>query len=277
MAIITQKTSEGIIAVDQLKNPKEHEILYLVIGTANQEEAFEAVLADAPEKVGHLVCSGCRFEKYTGVGMEITATYEEAEDTLEPGDAAASGLTGTNISVSFDSTGGTEHIIQAREDALICGSEEGAKTSPRPGKMIGWDGITSQCDGVDIVIPYPRKTIVRRYSGISTSFENLVIDMTGTINADKFMGRDPGEVLFLGASWTDGGNGPFDASFFFAIKPNETGTVQGKKYTKKGWEYIWRISKTTAKENQPPEIKVLGEYISRVYRETTFKKLGLHV
>lgn len=277
MALKVMKTVEGTAVVDANLLAKEYEILYLVTGAKNRNEAFKAVYEDAPDKVDSLVKSGCRFEKFNGDSMEVTVLYEKPEDDASGTAGTTSGLVGTNISVSFDSTGGSEHIVQAREDALICGSEEGAKTSPKPGKMIGWDGISNQYNGVDIVIPYPRKTVVRRYSNISTSFENLVIDMTGTINSDKFMGRDPGEVLFLGATWTDDHSGPFDASFFFAIKPNETGTVQGKKYTKKGWEYIWRITKTMAKENQPPEIKILGEYISRVYRETDFKKLGLHV
>lgn len=282
MAIIVTKTAEGTSAVTAgTLTAEEHEILFLVTGTANRSEAFEAVEREAPEKIDHLVRRRYRFERYTGSTMEITAVYEQAEDPLEPGDAAVSGLTTQKARISFDTSGGTQHITTSKERPTGYSSDPKKPPVKNPGFSIGWNGKSgkdAEYAGVDIIVPNVRKVVVQTIPRPNTAYENLVIDMTGTVNADKFLGREPGEVLLLGVSWDDNGDEPVTATYNFAIRKNENTNVHGIEIVKKGWEYVWDIIKTKKEtEASDVEVTVEGIFVSRVYTETTFKKLGIRV
>lgn len=286
MAIAVIKTAEGESVVDSNLRATEHEILYLVSGARNRQEAFQAVRDAAPDKVDELVKRRYRFEKFNGDSMEVTAIYEEPEEDGGTDDPA-SGLVTARARISFDTSGGTQHITTSREPPVGYGPEPGTKPAKDPRSSIGWNGNPGNPEyaGVDIVVPNVRKVVTQTISKPSTAYENLVIDMTGTVNSDKFLGREPGEVLFLGASWNDEGENPVQATYNFAIRRNEKEKdVHGVKITKKGWEYVWEIIKVKSDpksekdtKNSPIKVTVEGIYVSKVYEEKPFRKLGIRV
>lgn len=281
MAIAVIKTAEGESVVDSNLRATEHEILYLVSGARNRQEAFQAVRDAAPDKVDELVKRRYRFEKFNGDSMEVTAIYEEPEEDGGTDDPT-SGLVTARARISFDTSGGTQHITTALATLAKYSPGPGGSLMKDPGSSIGWNGKTggeAEYAGVDIVVPNVRKVVTQTISKPSTAYENLVIDMTGTVNSDKFLGRDPGEVLFLGASWNDEGENPVQATYNFAIRRNEVGKdVHGVKCTKKGWEYVWDIIKTKKEtDTSPVVVTVEGIYVSKVYEEKPFRKLGIRV
>lgn len=276
MPAIAIKTTEGESTVKSgTLTAESHEILYVVSGAKSRAEAFAAVDSAAPSAVDKLVKKQLRFEKFTGNDMEVSAIYGEAEeDSQDPG--VLSSLVTAKAKVSFDTTGGTQHIVTARELPVRYGDYE-----YDPGYSIGWNGLSgndAEYAGVDIVVPNIRKVVTQTIRKPTTAYENIVIDLTGTVNQFQFLGRDPGEVLFLGASWSDEGGSSVNATYNFAIRRNEKNkSVHEYDIPNiKGWQYVWDIVRTKKEAlDSPIEVTVLGVFLSNVYKETDFRLLGI--
>jgi len=178
---------------------------------------------------------------------------------------------------SFDTTGGTQHITQAK-------SEKGygllGISPPSQFNVIGVDD--NGVNGVDIVTPqlqwqesydvpnaYVNATYVRGLAG-----------MTGTTNNAAFRGFDAGEVLFIGCSgsqeWDNQkGSGPWSLSYRFVASKNVTGeSIGGIFVDKGGHEYLW-----VRYENDVSGYSLLKKpkavYVNKVYRESNFALLGI--
>lgn len=234
---------------------------------------LDAVFEASPEAVGSANRETLSIDENRGNGVwSVEVSYNKNANAT-----GTIGINGNRASVSFDTSGGTEHITSSLSAPKKYGRE--GENIPDPGLLIGWrDKTKADCDGVDRVAPAMRKTVVQKMSHLSTSYENLLIDLTGTVNSNKFLGREPGEVLFMGASGSDPGEGYFDVTFNFAIQRNETVEIEGIKVEKKGWEYVWSISKPTIPEvGKPPKILIEGIYVSPIYKEADFRQLGLNV
>lgn len=265
MSVKVIKTAEGETAVTPGSLfAEEHEILYVVSGAPNRRTAFAAVDAEAPAKYDTLVKKRLRFEKYTGEDMEISVSYGRSE----------SNRMSDKAKVSFDTSGENQHIIKGK--ALVASSCPGTMKY-NPGPFIGWNGKSgseTEYTGIDIIVPHIRKTVVQTISKPTTSYENIVIELTGTVNSRNFLGRERGEVLFLGATWTSSGGNTVDATYHFAIRISEY--VKGLGIKKKGWEYLWEICNTGSETaNQPVSVGVAGIFLSQVYTESNFGKLGI--
>lgn len=231
-----------------------------------------------------LVKKQLRFEKFSGNDMEISAIYGEAEeDSNDPG--VLSSLVTAKAKISFDTSGGTQHIISSLNTVKYDPETYDPKTGLQSLSSfpIGWNGKYTKDDveyaGVDIIVSNIRKVISQTIRKPTTDYENIVIDLTGTVNDRDFLGRKRGEVLFLGASWTNEGGSTVNATYNFAIRRNENKpTVLNVAYPGevKGWEYIWSI--TNFKSVTPGgkiENEVKGIYVSQVYKERDFRLLGI--
>ena len=66
-------------------------------------------------------------------------------------------------------------------------------------------------------------------------------EITGKVNSDNIFGRQPGEVLFLGARGSDGTQAPATLSYSFAYEKNLSGLIYGaiNGVQKDGWDYLW--------------------------------------
>jgi len=205
------------------------------------------------------------------------------EDSQDPG--VLSSLVTAKAKVSFDTSGGTQHILTSKTAPTKKGPTQDGNgnfiTKYDPGFSIGWNGKTGQdaeYSGVDIIVPNIRKVVTQTIRKPTTAYENTVIDLTGTVNKFQFLGRDPGEVLFLGASWSDEGGSSVNATYNFAIRRNEKEIwVNDVLFDEiKGWEYVWNIintKKETIESNV--EVSALGVYVSKIYKETDFRLLGI--
>jgi len=83
--------------------------------------------------------------------------------------------------------------------------------------------------------------------------------------------------MFLGMSYSTPAKKAkkVTVSFNFAIQPNETGVKIGSRsVSKKGFEYVWAISKTVAGSGTP-KLEVEGIYVDQVCEYASFSGLGI--
>lgn len=251
------------------------EASYLVLGAESKSAAFAAVLDEAPLEEDGLIRRSVRFENFTGDGaMELTVVYEEPDET---DGGTISRDEESEPELSFDCSSGTKHIVRSLNQKKLY-------PSPDPGGMIGWNGKTgSDADfaGVDVGTATMRETYTKqmRSADLTTAYKRTIANLTNTVNSTSFKGWEAGEVLFLGASFSGGLAEEFiTVTFNFAIQQNERNVEvsDGLHVNKRGWEYIWTITKTVSEgENKAPRVKIINAIVDQVYRYEDFGKLKL--
>ena len=162
----------------------------------------------------------------------------------------------------FDTTGGTVHITQAKEEI----ARYPVGTAPNQLGAIAVDG--DEVKGTEIIIPAMKINV--QYShplGVVTlARAKFLSDMTGRTNTDTFLTFAPGEVLFLGARGSDGSQAEARVSYQFAMAANVTGQTIGgiAGVAKKAWEIAWiRYQDTITSDNPTRVAKYV--YVDRVY------------
>ena len=168
-----------------------------------------------------------------------------------------------NYTLSFDTTGGTLHITQAKES--IAKYPDVAATPPSHG-VIGVH--EEEIDGTDIIIPALKMSVDFEHPmGIITAARiKDLARWTGRTNSTPFFGFDPGEVLFLGATGSEGTDQPTSAQYQFAMSENLANQVIGgiAVSSKKGWE-IAHMTYVSDVEDDRPIMRVEFVYVERVY------------
>lgn len=177
-------------------------------------------------------------------------------------------------SLSFDTGGGTRHIVASKQTV----GRYGPKASAATGKMIGTtkDGV----EGVDIVVPEYRfsETHYFKDEDVTPAYKSTLFHMTGKVNSGNFRGLAPGECLFEGASGTRRGDGGWEITFKFAASPNQANLTIGDitGIAKKGWEYLWITVEDYVDEAIPAMIKrPVAVYVEQVYEVASFDLLGI--
>ena len=116
-----------------------------------------------------------------------------------------------------------------------------------------------------------------RLSRLTTAYKRTVASLVGKVNSSSFKGWSAGEVMFLGMSYSTPASGAEKVvvTYNFAIQPNESGVKIGDRMvSKKGFEYVWAISKTIA-ANGGPRMQLDGIYVDQVCEYASFSSLGL--
>jgi len=197
--------------------------------------------------------------------IEFTCTYEA--HSVDPGSWSWSGET----------FGGTVHITNSLEtikryDAAgntATGTSEA--TIPYYGRSIGLDE-SGNIAGTEIVIPAAKFNI--RFSHpqgfVSLAWFKQMVSLTGKTNSTNFLLWAPGEVLFLGASGSDGSNVDAQWEYSFAMSENASLTFGGSFATvsKKGWEYAWvkfKKSDRAVGSDKFPGVTPEFVFVERVY------------
>lgn len=254
----------------------EKEIGYLVTGASSRDAARLAVLAKAPESEDALPLKSIRFEGFSGdEAMEFSVVY----GALETASAGSSGSDEEEEpTVSFDCSGGTTHIVRSLNQRKL-------KSEPDPGGMIGWNGklgAEAEYSGVDVVSATMRETYTARMkpSRLTTAYKRTLANLTGKVNSDVFKGWKPGEVLFLGAGFSGSVSGSelITVTYNFAIQQNEANVpiFDGVRVNKKGWEYLWTISRTVADpETKANRVEIQNAFVDQVYAQADFGQLKL--
>jgi hypothetical protein len=138
--------------------------------------------------------------------------------------------------LSFDTTGGSVTIKCAKEHvATYPGSAKNHRGA------INVNG--KEVEGTEIVIPALKLTgHFTHPAGIITipQIKNLA-RLTGKTNSDNFLTFEPGEVLFLGCSGSEGTDSPTEIGYQFACSENlQSLVIAGISVAqKRGWDVIW--------------------------------------
>lgn len=111
----------------------------------------------------------------------------------------------------------------------------------------------NEAEGVETLVPVARFTV--RYAAsegiIDGAYQRAVEDLVGKVNADTYLNRPPGSLLFQGASGSERNDGSWEITFSFLYKPNVSAqagdppiVVGSGEYAvtipdKDGWDYLW--------------------------------------
>ena len=271
MARVELDYKEHVKSIDNIGKYLTVEIRYIVFEAANEDIALSAVLEIAPQSLSGLPLDSIEIEERCGMQtFKVNVVYAEKEkleiddddDDEEP-------------TVSFDCGGGSKHLLYSFSQKTVTGDKN-------PGGAIGWNGkVGDDCEitGVDIPTAQLRETYTKqmKLSKLSTSYKRKVAALVGKVNSGSFNGWSAGEVMFLGMSYITPNkkSKKVTVSFNFAIQPNESKVkIGGKNISKKGFEYVWAISKTVI-NNGKPQMQVEGIYVDQVCEYASFKSLGL--
>lgn len=169
----------------------------------------------------------------------------------------------------FDTTGGTVHLTQAKEEV----ARYPTATAPNQMGAIAVDG--DEVKGIEIVIPAMKINVQYKHpQGVITIAQaKFLASMTGMVNNDSFLTFSPGEVLFLGARGADGTLSEASVSYSFAMAANRSGLTIGgiAGVAKKGWEVSWiryQDTITTEGGDDNPTRVPKYVYVDRVYETT---------
>jgi len=184
---------------------------------------------------------------------------------------------GDEPTFSFDTTGGTQHITQSRQNISKTAASGAAPD------FKGAIGVTSNgVEGVDITVPVYAFTYTYYLEPerVTQGFRAQIFNLTGKVNSGSFRGFAAGEVLFLGATGSVRRGERWEITFRFAASQNRTNINVGgiTVPSKKGWEYLW--VKYAEQEDTAAQTLVqqpVAAYVERVYDEASFAPLEISV
>ena len=219
------------------------ELQYSVMEAADEAAALAALTADSPTTGGGLVRKNCRVEP-VGDGSSCwngTVTYG-----VTAGSKRLTSEEGSK-SLSFDTTGGTQHITQAKEHISTTYYE-----GDTPPDFQGAIGVTDDSvEGCDITVPVFSFSVTKYMSkaAMTAEYVGYLFTLTGKTNSEAVsitvngltLSFAVGELLFLGASGSARGDDSWEVTFRFAASPNATDIPVGgiTVPAKGGWEYLW--------------------------------------
>ena len=239
---------------------------YIVSGTQDVAAANTAVVAAVPGTYETALLKAVRLTRIGHAEWAAEVTY----NTREPREVG-------DVKVSFDTTGGTQHVTQS----LATTGYHGSGTFDFTPDFKGAIGVTKNgVDGVDIVVPSlsRQETHYFAVADVDDTYINAIADLTGKVNNATFRGRAAGEVLFLGASGQNIDSEKAEITFRFGISPNVTGLTVGDitGIAKKGWEYLWvRYEDHVDESNEALVKRAVNVYVERVYNNGDFSVLGI--
>jgi len=168
----------------------------------------------------------------------------------------------------FDTTGGTVHINQAKEELR----RYPVATAPNQLGAIAVDG--NEVKGIETIIPAMKINVQFKHplGVITLAKAKFLSNITGMTNSDAFLSFAPGEVLFLGARGSDGSDAEATINYQFAMAANVEGQTIGSiaGVAKRAWEVAWiryQDTITVAGGNDQPTRVAKYVYVDRVYDE----------
>ena len=147
-----------------------------------------------------------------------------------------------SYSWNFDTTGATIKITCAKEHVATY-RPTGATGSANPHQ--GTIGVTQdrKVEGADIIIPAFKLNVTFRFASgcVTLDYARLLAGATGFINSDYFLGFWPGELLFAGATGSDGSEAEAEVGYQFIGSQNASGLTIGNisSIAKNGHDYAW--------------------------------------
>ena len=272
MATLTEKIDSRETVMSERPSVTMH---YILDGTSDDITAKTLLLNSTPTLYDGLVRDECTLEPIfvdttTGTGKwDCTVQYIAPE--YQPPEVGES-------SFNFDTGGGTQHTTQSRE--TIASHAPPGKTAPDFKGAIGVTG--DSVEGVDITVPVYQfaETHFLPDAAVTPAYKLTLFALTGRVNQAIWKGFAAGEVLFLGASGSRRGLGPWEITYRFAASPNVSDLTVGEitGIDKKGWEYLW-VRYTDAEDTTAKALvkKPIAAYVERVYEDGDLSLLGIGV
>jgi hypothetical protein len=278
-------------------------ILWLCLGAASQDQAYDAALANAPPAVGNLIRSKVSVQEEAGaVGLyRLEVSYENVKPGNGPDAGKNPGASSPAASkspdahkdvgpeLSFSTGGGTEHIVIAKKTTGYARQKNGVpQQAPDVGNLIGLNFETGEVAGCDVLSRKCEFNITRRFATLQVGYLLHLFWATATLNADYFYGASAGEVLFQGGDGHYKGGDqeyPWTISGKFGYSPNQVGIDvigDGSLVVADagGWDYLWfGYSKTTVAVNGKniPVSRPTYAYVAEVYETSDFSLLAMNI
>jgi len=257
------------------------EATYIADGTEDDEAALTAVRNSVPSEQKGLPIDELEVTSREGQRIFlVTVTWKEEESSSgrKEDDDDEEDDDDNDVderTVSFDCGGGSMHLTHSYGQRIAYGTKDA-------GGAIGWNGKTGaemSITGVDVPTAQLRETYTRRMklSKITTSFKRKVAKLVGKVNSGTFKGWNPGEVMFLGMSYSCPAKKDTRVivTFNFAVQVNEEANVCGKRVSKRGFEYAWGLSSAGVGRTGAPTATVEAIYVDQVCLYDSFSALGL--
>lgn len=260
----------------------EIELQYQTRGALAMDAAVTQILADAPLTYTDPV-NGITLVRdqlyWEPLGREMDGTYPYSMRVMyvDPSRQDERRLLDTGeYKMSFDTTGGTAKFTTSKETVATFVRPDAAVGSYDFGQAINVSG--NEVQGIDVVIPAMKFTVSYRQpkATITDAYIKILEDLTGTVNSGTFYGRAAGEVLFLGASGSQGTASDPQIDYHFLRSRNITGQTIGEivNVAKKGHEVLWCVFADEAADEWIVK-SPLAVKIERVYDLVSFAGLGI--
>lgn len=253
-----QETPESRAQESGTSSSATHKLVYKAVGEQDDYTVHAYAIANTPLYVtrptGILLRNSISitpdgFNQYT-----VEASYGRPDKNAIPANS---------YTFNFDTTGGTVNVKCAKQHINTYPSG-----GPNHNGMIGVEK-DGKVNGADIIIPKLRFTLTFKFaSGIITiAYMKALADVTGTVNSVNFLGFAPGELLFMGATGSNGTQTEMEVSFSFEASPNVTGLSRGTVtgIAKKGHEYIWEQPDDDVDGDDNAVQTVTAVHVERVY------------
>lgn len=252
---------------------------YMAARTENADDIFAAVLTAAPASVvtpyGRLVRQLPDLDHQGGGIWYASVPYElpEGADADRPGGESDSPDMGSEW--SFETTGGTTHILLARHRRSV--TKLAGVTRTFAGLSIGTQ--QDRVEGCDITTPRLTYSQTVTFPSLPRSYLLTLRELTGTINRNVFHGFDRGELLFLGASGQHRAEGKWAVTFNWTAEKTYRNLAIAAGLVielKRGWDYFW-VAYRPAVEDGEPYQQAYAAIVDEVYPEGDFEDLGIGV
>ena len=174
---------------------------------------------------------------------------------------------------SFDSTGGTINITAAKQHINdYPPSAAGTAVNPHKG-AIGVKLSTGECEGAEIIVPALKLTYTFRHESgvVNETMARTLARATGKTNSAEWRGFAVGELLFAGATGSDGRQAEAEVAYHFLASENAQNLTIANILVnfKGGHEYLW----VSFKEIVTPQ-NTKGIVPERIYVERTYDAIN---
>jgi hypothetical protein len=173
---------------------------------------------------------------------------------------------------SFDTTGGTQHIVASK---ATVDSIAATGTPPAAFNLIGLG--KSGPEGCDIVVPKFEFSKTVKMEFITLNYMRTILDLVGKVNDATFLGVfAAGEVLYMGGPCSQRASDGVTLTHRFVASPNRTNTVVGSITIPAtgGHEYVWFKYEDAEDAGQATKFPTAA-YVEKVYDEGDFDELGI--
>lgn len=246
----------------ETSEPPTYTLIYKAVGEFDDEVVHDYALANTPTMVNRP--SGLLYRKDV---RRDPAGWGQYLVTVPYGRKEARSVPTGEYTFDFDTTGATVNVKAAKEHI---------ETFPTDGDWhkgaIGVKG-DGEVEGVDIVVPALRLTYTFNHPAaeVDETFARTLANATGHTNLSQFQGFDPGELLFIGATGSDGSEAEAKVAYQFIAIANETAVSIGdiEDIAKEGHHVIWIEFKDEVHSDEPVR-QPKRVHIERVYDPIDF-------